>query len=277
MITGGWDRRTQKKKKLYALVVLCAIGICFLGIQLNMRQKQQRKITYAKIAMKQEAQKIKEFSMAVHSFYKADQPEFLIDTLELSTVSKTEQQVVAVKITPSEYHLSQKEFPEDKELEKSKKLLLDKIEEVKIKHTILQSVTALIIHLPTEWPSNPEAIVIKEGAALSSVRLLQQSIAGKEDLWTQAVTAVLNTIELQIVQYETSKQQIEEMLAADGLTDKATSEAVAANYAQLSFIKNEQLYAELLEKLVLIEERLLENQRGIETDPSAEEIDISAA
>lgn len=262
---------SRKKKWLYAVVISCSIAICLFGIQTSMRQKQQKKVTYAKLAMKQEAEKIKNFSASLDSFYKQDRPDFLIDTLELSSISEMEQQVRLLKVTVSDYDLTQGDFSENQELERDKKKLLDKIEEVKMKQTILQSVTSLVNHLPVDWSANLEGIVVKEETTLADIHLLQQSVVNQTSLWHQAVAAVLATMELQIIHYENVKAQIDEMLVDDHLTDKATNDAWLLSYNQLTFIKNEQLHAQLAEKLAIIEAQLLGYQTAADETPAPNE------
>lgn len=271
MIKGCWSNSSNVKKVIYLAVIVGSVGICFVGIDSSANQRQQRKIEYAKATIENEAVKIKRLDTKIIHFYQDGQEEFLIDPIDMSSVEAVEKDIASLKTTASDFGLKDEDFSIDNsEVSKEKKILVDKISDIKNKQAIQEEISALLVQSPTKWTKENLDIVISEDTTLEKITSISGKVAKSEKPWNVSMMALLKEIEMQVTQYNALKQSIDAMIAGEELTTDANLENFVSSYNQLELIKNETLRNRLNSKLETIDQLLNEQAMNQEEIPSEE-------
>ncbi|OJG73277.1 hypothetical protein RV12_GL000684 [Enterococcus quebecensis] len=258
---------------MYLIVIGCSIGICFLGLRLNVSQQHQRKIEYAEETVRNEAVKIKQLNNQVRTLYQNDQEEFLIHPLEESSIVEVEEQIESLKSKAEDFGLKSKDFSMDtSDVVKSKQELVNKINQIKNKSSIQNQIAALLVDAPSDWATTADTVVINEKVTLQKIERMRSEITGNTGVWHNAITIILNEMDNQVKQYNELKQSIERMIDGESLTNDATIENFILSFNQLELIKNTILRKELTDKLELIDKRLESHSAGIVPNGLQEEI-----
>lgn len=255
MVKSGWVG-----KIIYIIVILSSISICLIGIRSKANQEQQRKVEYAKSTIKSEAVKIKRLNKQIRQLYQNDQEEFLVEPIEKAKIKDIERDIIILKTEAVDFGLKSKDFLTDNsEVWQGKKELLLKIEEIKNKSGVQKRVSDLLVQAPTDWTTENLDVVIKENTTAEDIIKIRNDVSKMKDQWSEAITSVLDQMDVQVKQYNEIKQSIAEMNRDGVLTSEANMENFIFIFNQLSEIKNETLKKELSDQLDVID-KLLEKQ-----------------
>lgn len=251
----SWVNMNLVKRVGCIAVVGGSLLICFLGISMNAGQRQQQKIEYAEITIRNETEKIKFLDKLVGELYKDETEEFLVNPIEELQIKQLETKVNQLKTEAADFGLKSNHLPLDiSQIAEDKQKLASKLADIRTKYTIQQQVQEMLVQAPENWEATGEAVIINEKATAENLLKLHNVVVQFNSVWSNGISVYLNEMDAQVNLYNEIQQGIAKMIDGQNLTSEATLEAFIHQFNQVSQVKNTTLRKRLSERLEQVDQ-----------------------